>query len=49
MKGSGLIISVNKDANAPIFSVADYGVVDDLFKVVPSLKNKVYELKGQKA
>jgi electron transfer flavoprotein alpha subunit len=49
MKGSGLIISVNKDANAPILSVADYGVVDDLFKVVPSLKNKVYELKGQKA
>jgi electron transfer flavoprotein alpha subunit len=49
MKSSGLIISVNKDANAPIFSVADYGVVDDLFKVVPSLKNKIYELKGQKA
>ena len=48
MKGSDLIIAVNKDPKAPIFSFADYAVVEDLFKVVPALKSKVYEWKTQK-
>jgi electron transfer flavoprotein alpha subunit len=45
MKASGLIVAINKDPKAPIFRIADYGVVDDLFKVVPALTQKINELR----
>ena len=45
MKNAGTIIAVNKDPKAPIFSVARYGIVADLFKIVPVLKDKIKELK----
>lgn len=46
MKGADTIIAVNKDPNAPIFSVAQFGVVDDLHKVVPVLLERLKEMKS---
>ena len=48
MEESDIIIAINKDETAPIFDVADYGVVGDLNKIVPMLTEKIREAKAHK-
>jgi len=48
MQDSDTIIAINRDRNAPIFEVATYGIVGDLFQVIPALTNRLREIKSAK-